>query len=411
MRVIFANTFDTRGGAARAAFRLFSGVYDLDNCDAHMIVQDRQSDHLGVSSPRFKLPAHWTSWMDLRKLKKDHPERERTPYSVNWVPGFTISTIRGMQPDLVHMHWPHCGFIRIEDLRKLDVPIVWTIHDMWAFTGVCHYSPDCEGYLTGCGKCPLLKSGDGDDISARTYRRKDSVYPELDMTVVSPSNWLADLARKSPLLRNASVKVIPNGISTDLFCPGDKADSRHELGLPQDTPLLMFGADFALSDHRKGSGQLFEALSIGPLGDFEIAVFGCDQPPVSPALPMKVHWLGPINNDARLASAYSAADLFVAPSQQENLSNTVMEALACGTAVLAYDVGGMGDLVDDGENGFLVSLSEESNGLRKGLEAAAHDLPRLGEMGKAARESVLSRFRIGDIARKYAELYHTCLDS
>lgn len=405
LRIAFANTFDSRGGAARAAYRLFTGVYALPGLDVKMVVQDKCTDHPGVVTPAWGLTADTASRLDACDLKAAHPNRVRAPFSVNWFPGKGISVLRELKPDIVHMHWPHCGFIRIEGLVKLDVPIIWTIHDMWAFTGVCHYSQKCKRYMIGCGQCPLLASDDPDDVSYRVYRRKASTYPKLDLTVVSPSNWLADLARASPLLRHVPVTVIPNGIDTGAFSPRKREDARQRLSLPKDRILLAFGADSALADGRKGAALLFDALASRPLAECELAVFGSDCPAEPPELPMRVHWIGPVWNDDVLADIYSAANLFVAPSLQENLSNMVMEALACGTPVIAFDIGGMGDLIDDGESGVLIPEADGGIGLCTAIEALAGDTRRLTEMGRAARQSVLERFILTEVADRYARLY------
>ena len=405
MRVVFANTFDTRGGAARAALRLFEGVSGLDGVFASMVVQEKAGQTPGVVRQCGALPTRWTSKWDQAALKADHPDRERVPFSVNRVPSLLPHAIRGRDPEVVHLHWLHCGFVRIEQLRTLRRPLVWTIHDMWAFTGVCHYSGDCRRYLSGCGRCPLLGSRDGNDVSRRVFQRKRAVFADLDLTVVSPSRWLADLARSSPLLGNHPVRVIPNGLDVARFSPMDKGAARRELGLPQDRPLLLFGADFAMADRRKGLHLLLDALSSGLAGGGEVAVFGCDAPVEQPDLPMKVHWLGKIHDDSRLVAAYSAADLFAAPSLEENLSNAVMEALACGAPAAAFDVGGMGDMIDDGRTGFLVPKNEGAGGLGRALDRAFADPGRLAAMGREAREVVCRRFDIRAVAAQYRDLY------
>lgn len=409
MRVTFANTFDTRGGAARAALRLFEGVGRMGDVSARMIVQEKSGRTPGVLEHWGALSADWTSRWDQAGLKAAHPDRERVPFSVNRVPSSVPFAISRSRPDVVHLHWLHCGFMRIEQLRSLGVPLVWTIHDMWAFTGVCHYSGGCTRYLDGCGRCPLLKSRLNDDISRTVFERKRAVYDDLDLTIVSPSHWLGRLAENSPLLAGHTVKVIPNGIDTERFHPIGKRAARKQLGLPLDRPVLLFGADFAMTDKRKGLHLLLDALASDLPGSAEVAIFGCDRPEQEPALPMKVHWLGRINDDTRLVAAYSAADLFVAPSLEENLSNAVMESMACGSPVAAFDIGGMGDMVIDGETGCLVPEGQGAEGLRSCLQTAFSDMEHLDGMGRTARAVVEERFALPVVAERYRDLYAACV--
>lgn len=404
MRVTFVNTFDTRGGAARAAFRLYEGVRGSSRAEACMVVQEYAESRSDVIRPGLQLPAARTSWLDQRGLKALHPDRKRVPFSVNRVPGLAPWTIQNTRPDVVHLHWFHCGFFRIEQLASLKLPLVWTIHDMWAFTGVCHYSGGCTRYMEQCGNCPLLASSRSADISRHTFLRKARTYAKLDLTIISPSRWLAGLAAASPLLADKRIEVIPNGIDVRQFAPVAKNDARALLGLPADIPLILFGADFATTDTRKGLHLLLEALHGAELGNAEVVVFGGDKPDTAPDLPVRIHWLGKILDDSRLAQVYSAANLFVAPSLDENLSNAVMEALACATPVLAFDVGGMGDMIDDGENGFLVPLREQAAGLRRVLDAVLSDSQRLAAMGRQARLSVVERFRVEEIAGRYCDV-------
>lgn len=409
MRVTFANTFDSRGGAARAALRLFQGMRHRTDVQARMVVQNRSGQTPGVLTPFLPISADTTSFLDQYSLKRTYPDRMRVPFSVNRLSGLAPFTINRTRPELVHLHWLHCGFMRIEQLARLKAPLVWTIHDMWAFTGVCHYSGGCERYMNGCGRCPLLGSAAELDVSRTVFARKSSVYPGLNLTVVSPSNWLADLARKSPLLRDKPVKVIPNGIDTDLFYPIDRVAARSKLGLPVRKRLVLFGADHAMHDRRKGGHMLVDALGALETANVEAVVFGAEKPEGQSPLPLKTHWLGRIDNDWKLAMLYSAADLFVAPSLEENLSNAVMEALSCATPVLAFDIGGMSDMVETGRNGLLVPLDEGPQGLRAALESLISDQQKLDQLRFRARESVLERFRLQDIADRYAELYRQIL--
>ncbi|WP_022663069.1 glycosyltransferase [Paucidesulfovibrio longus] len=416
MRVVLLNTFEDKGGAARAAVRLFEGLRGLPELDARMLVREAGAGRPGVRVLP-GLPTAWTARLDQRALKAAHPRRERIPFSVNRVPGLAAAALRGLRPDVAHLHWLHCGLTRIESLARLEVPVVWTIHDMWAFTGVCHYAGGCERYLHGCGSCPALRSENPGDVSARTFARKAAAWPRMNLTVVSPSRWLARLARKSPLLGGKRVEVIPNGLDTETFAPLSAAGrvlARQRLGLPADAerPLLLFGADFALRDARKGGGDLLAALARSGL-QADLAIFGHDGP--APQVEgCRVHGLGYLRDDAHLAEVYAACDLYVLPTLQDNLPNTVLESLACGTPVLSYDVGGVPEMIEDGKNGFLVAGAAEMRGeeraeaLARTLRAALTTLgapERAAQLRAGAREKALGEYSLERTARRYAALY------
>ncbi|MGE4291007.1 MAG: glycosyltransferase [Desulfovibrio sp.] len=421
MRVVFLNTFEDQGGAARAAVRLFEAVRGLPDMRADMLVRRTGARRPGVHVLP-GLPTPWSSRLDQRDLKATHPDRIRAPYSVNRVPGLAALALRGLRPDIAHLHWLHCGLLRIESLARLKMPVVWTIHDMWAFTGVCHYAGACERYLQGCGVCPALASANPDDISARTFARKAATYPRMNLTVVSPSRWLAGLARKSPLLGARRVEVIPNGLDTQRYAPLSEAErnrARARFGLPLIAnargrrPLLLFGADFALEDTRKGGQDLLAALAQARL-PVDLAIFG-NSAPVPELEGLRVHGLGYLKNDADLVRAYAACDLYVLPSQQDNLPNTVLESLACGTPVLAYDTGGIPEMIEDGENGFLVrnvanmGEKDRAEALVRALRAALAAPGLFSTMRERAREKALREYATDVAARRYRALYSTLL--
>ncbi len=405
MRIAFVNTFDGRGGAARAAFRLFQGVYGAPGVEARFFTRENATGHPGVVEDRSRLtvlfgekaPAY-----DQKGLKRRHPGRERVPFSLNRIPDTVHETVLAWKPDLVHLHWPHAGFMRLKSLAAFPVPIVWTLHDMWAFTGVCHYAGDCEGYRTGCGACPKLKSADPLDCSARVFARKRALYPRLDLSVICPSAWLAGLARQGPLLRDAAMAHIPNCLDTALFAPMDKAKARASLGLPLTGRLVLFGADAALDDPRKGGRALVEAFAAraAERPGAALVVFGDEGGP-SPW--PNVLTLGRIGDDRTLARLYAACDLFAFPSLADNLPNTVLESLSCGTPVLAWATGGVPEMVRPGETGYLAPRGDMAAFVAALFPALAEDaLPRLGEN---ARRRTVARFGMDVVVSRHLAFY------
>lgn len=430
LRVSFVNTYDDRGGAARAAFRAFLAVSALPGVEAVFITRSKSTGHPAVledRSPRTLLFGEQAAAHDQRALKRLHPLRQRAPYSVNRLADTAHGVVRATRPDLVHLHWPHAGFLRIESLPLLGAPVVWTLHDMWAFTGVCHYAGDCRRYLEGCGRCPMLASDDPADVSARVFARKRAAYARTRLHLAAPSKWLADLASRSPLLAGLPVDVTPNGLDTGAFAPLDRAAARAALGLPGEGRLLLMGADHALNDPRKGCAALLEALAQGgpaggsgsrPGAGFRPVVFGnapADDRQLRAAERCGAILLGPLRGDEALARAYSACDLYAFPSAQDNLPNTVMEALSCGLPVLALDIGGLRELVRHGQTGMLAEVSEATGASACGMHSflqALQDFPvhRLDEMGRAARADALARFSLEALGRRHQTLYSAALE-
>jgi len=410
MRIAFVNTFNDRGGAAKAAFRLFSGVYEEQGVIARFFSRENATGHPGVVADRSRLTALFgdqASVFDQKGLKRRHPGRERVPFSVNRIPDTVHETILAFEPDLVHLHWPHAGFMRLESLAKLGVPLVWTLHDMWAFTGVCHYAGDCRKYMAGCGACPRLKSADRDDVSARVFARKRALYPGLDIHVVCPSAWLAGLAGKSRLLGGVPATVIPNCLDEKVFSPakggGDKAEARAALGLPRQGRLVLFGADAALSDPRKGGRELVRAFAQAAperAPGARLVVFG-DEEETPPAPGVLV--LGRIDGEETLARLYAACDLYAFPSLEDNLPNTVMEASSCGAPVAAYATGGVPEMVIPGVTGYLAPTGDMAAFLDAVFTAL--DDPGLTRLGENARKRAASLYARDAVVSRHLELY------
>lgn len=415
MNVRFLSTYDTLGGACKGAYKLFRALADQPDLYVapRMLVQEKCSNDPLVDTWKTSFArkaARQRKTLDLRGYWKDYPDRVRTPFSVNRIPGGLARRMRSEQPDIVHMHWINAGFVRIESLAGMNRPLVWTFRDMWPFTGGCHYAGDCEGYQKQCGHCPILRSGKENDLSRRIFQRKLRAWNKLKIHVVAPCRWMAQAATKSALFHHAPVNVIPNGVNVTVFSPGDKKAARRRLGLPEKGRILLFGAQHALVDERKGFAKLLEALqrlrSTFSQEDLTLLVFGADAD-LRRKLPFPAHFLGFVSEEAELAHVYRAADAFCAPSLQENMANTVLEALACGIPVAAFNIGGMPDMIEHETSGWLAApfdCADLANGL-----ARLMDGPQ--QMRDAARQSALSCFDIRIVARMYAELYERILAS
>lgn len=376
MKVVIVNTHDIQGGAARAAYRLHRALLGA-GVTSKMLVQTKSSDDYTVHGPVSffeKLTAKVRPHLDRLYLKW-YPNRTGILFSTGLCGSRKIvDQINALKPDVVHLHWINEGFLKIEDLVKIKAPIVWSLHDNWAFTGGCHIKWDCDSYLKLCGSCPHLGSNRLNDLSKSLFEKKARIYKSLpNLTVIGLSKWITESARNSALFSSHRVVNLPNLIDPSDFFPIDKQLARRILNLPQDKKLILFGAMSALSDVNKGFNELSAALKKIRNDDCELVVFGSGKPEVPQDFKQATHYLGRLHDDISLRLVYSAADVMVVPSRQENLSNAIMESLACGTPVVAFDIGGNSDMITHGMNGYLAKPNDV-NDLANGIERITSSL-------------------------------------
>jgi glycosyltransferase involved in cell wall biosynthesis len=374
-----------------------------------MLVNIKHGDDADVLGPRSDLGRLLNP---LRRALDGGPAllygRPRSTFYPGWLPEQVASRLHRLGTDLIHLHWIAGGFLNVGALPRLRLPTVWTLHDMWAFTGGCHYDAGCGRYRNRCGTCPTLGSRFDLDLSRWAWARKRRAYHRLPLTVVAPSKWLADEAKRSTLLSAARIEVVPNGLDVDRFRPIARALAREVLGLPADRQLILFGAVGATDDARKGFNYLQHALAVmsATWGEAQLTavVFGASQPSVAPEFGMPTIYIGTLADDLTLALLYSAVDVFVAPSTQENLSNTVMEALACGTPCVAFDLGGMPDMIEHERNGWLARPLDACD-LATGIRWVLEDRSRHQVLCARAREKTVQEFEFRTVARRYLSLY------
>jgi glycosyltransferase involved in cell wall biosynthesis len=409
LKVLIVNTSDTQGGAARAAYRLHK-VLLTSGVDSQMIVQSKFSDDFTVIEPQSKI---------LRMIGKIRPSldsisvrlykgRTKTLFSPSWLPcSGLVEKINELNPDVVHLHWIAGGMMRIEDLVKINAPIIWSLHDMWAFTGGCHYDEGCMSYQKECGTCPVLGSHEERDLSRKGWLRKYASFQRLsNITIIGLSKWLTECAISSKLFNNIPVVNLPNPIDTHTFAPFDQAEARKLLNLPLEKKLILFGAMGATCDPRKGFKELTQALEYLPT-DYELVVFGSSEPSTPQGFQQKTHYLGHLHDEVSLRVLYSAANVMVVPSLQENLSNAIMESLACGTPVVSFDIGGNSDLIEHQLNGYLAHPFDTQD-LAKGIQwILQHDSSE--QLLQASRNKVLQEFDSSVVAKKYIGLYEQVL--
>ena len=242
------------------------------------------------------------------------------------------------------------------------------------------------------------------DLSRCLNKRKQKTYRKIrNITFVSPSRWLADAAAKSSLLKNQRIVVIPNGLDTNVFLPKGKPASRALLNISSGSKMILFGAVNSTTDKNKGFQELLDAIGMVKHKPVELMVFGADGNELVESLGIKTHFLGRITDETKMAALYSAADVTVVPSRSENLSNVIMESLACGTPVVAFRIGGNSDMVEHQQNGYLAEPYKTED-LAMGLDwVLQHPEPEI--LSANARKKIGSEFEIGLCARRYTELY------
>jgi glycosyltransferase involved in cell wall biosynthesis len=377
-----------------------------------MLVQEKISDDFTVITNRQSFLRMIV--VKIRPIIDTFPvrfykNRTKTLFSPSWFGiNSVIDKINELNPDVVHLHWINGGMIKIENLPKINAPIVWTLHDNWAFTGGCHIMWECEKYKSNCGSCPHLGSIKEFDLSRRIFNRKQNTFSKLpNMVIVGLSRWLEDCAKKSSLFLNHKIINIPNPIDTNVFKPFGKKQARELWNLPQSKKLVLFGAMSATSDINKGFKELTESLNLLNDENMEFVIFGSSEPKEKQPFNIKTHYLGHLNDDVSLVTLYSAVDVMIVPSLQEAFGQTASESMACGTPVVAFGHTGLLDIVEHKKTGYLAKpfdTNDLADGIKWVLNATNYD-----ELSVNARKKVVREFDSSVVSDRYIELYHKVL--
>lgn len=410
MNVLHVSSFDQSGGAARAAYRLHQALVRND-VRSQMLVQSKSSDDHRVWGPKAKLSKGFSVMRPTLDLLPTLPykNRSKTLFSPAWLPfGNAVDRINSLQPDVVHMHWVNGGMLPIRDIAKIRAPVVWSMHDMWLFTGGCHSDGNCGRFKEACGSCPVLGSDSEKDLSRRVWQRKQRVFSlKTDFKFVGVSRWLTSCARESNLLKGFDVTTIPNPIDTNVFSPVDKKLARELLGLPKGKDLILFGAMNALGDPNKGYQYLQKALASVRSSDVELVIFGSSGPEAGSPFDQPVHYMGYMHDDIALRLLYSAADTMIVPSIQEAFGQTASEAMACGTPVVAFGATGLLDIIDHKVNGYLATPYNAED-LARGIKWVLEN-NEANRLGADAALKVGRYFDYGVVAKQFIGLYQELL--
>lgn len=420
LKIVHLNTYDGNGGAGRACLRL-SDALNANGVESKVLVYYKFGENPKITNLSSGILAKLKAVFNImaeRYLAKIFVKAVKTPFSLQWFGQSIINRKELRDADIIHLHWINHGFLSpkfLAELDLLDKPIVWTFHDSNAFTGGCHVRYSCENFHKQCGNCPLLKFEGKDDISHKNWLRKQKAYSSLNFHIVAPSSWMAKSVKESSLLGMRKVDVIPNTIEIDVFKPYVKADAKKMLKIPSNHFVIMSGFMPSKNDKHKGTQYLIEALnelsgrSEVPKNEIELVIFGNKDTKDIPEFPFKTTFLGTINKDDHLAKCYAAADVFVLPSLEDNLPNTVMESLACATPVVAFKTGGIPDMVKHLENGYLADYQSATD-LADGIEWLFLHEDR-ESIQKEARRTILNQFSPSVVAIKHEELYQTLINA
>jgi len=414
MKILFLNSSDTKGGAAIAAYRLFEGLRN-EGVTVKMLARDKTTNDPDIISCLDFERKGWIGMLDkiiwkiknkIRKQKwKKYPNRESV--FLNDLDSISLfSAIRSIDFDILHLHFVANRFLDLHELTKVNKPIVWTLHDSWAFTGICHFFYDCKRYEESCGCCPMLHSDNPNDFTHQIWKIKNEIYKKCDLHIVTPSNWLGNCATKSSLFSGFPLSVIPNGISTQLYKPLPVSEARESLGLDADKHYLLFGAVNATSDSNKGFDLLLEALKqLKQVGDkqIELLVFGAEQPSCELNFGFLTTYMGIIRDENKLVQIYNSADVVIVPSRSENFSNTILESLSCGTPVVGFDIGGNSDLIAHKQNGYLAKHFDTED-LMSGIVWCLESKNQY-DMSETARMKVDESFNLRGICLEYLNVY------
>lgn len=411
MKALTVNTYDISGGAARAAYRIHRALIE-NGVESTMCVNHARAGDFTVAGPKnyYENAIHTLRHVSGALLAKAQQSQNVSLYSTAFLPSSWPQKINQSNVDVVNLHWINHEMLSIKDISKIKKPIVWTLHDMWAFCGAEHYTDDFR-WRDGYSKSNRPKNDKGLDLNKWVWERKLKAW-DKPLHIVTPSNWLADCAKQSVIMKDWPIHVIPNAIDTNLWRPLDKAMSRDILNLPTDKKLVMFGAIGGTADPRKGFDLLKESISLLSVEfkNIELVIVGQLAPKNHHHLGLPTHYTGHLSDDITLLLYYSACDCFVIPSRQDNLPNTGVESLACGTPVIGFNTCGIPSIVEHKVNGYL-SAAFDAKDLANGIKWVLEDELRYKTLAENARQFAVERFSYSAVSKLYKDVYASAIKS
>lgn len=410
MKILILSTFDLKGGAAKAAFRLFESLLKFPGVEIKMVVKEKSSNNSNVIFQKSIFSKYFAVILQAldNLILIFYPKRSRALFSSAFISQDSIlEIINEFRPDIINIHWINNGFLSLQQISKFpNIPIVFSMHDMWITTGGCHYSLDCLKFQTNCFSCDQLNSKSTYDLSAFNFNRKVQLIEnsKREISFIGLSNWISELAKKSKIVGERDVFNLPNPIDTTFYKPYNKKYCRELLGVDSSKKILLYGAINATTNKIKGFEHLKKAIKSIDSKKHLLVVFGNSEEDFELECDMEVLKLGFIHDELMMRVIYNAADLFLLPSIQENLSNSIMESLSCGVPVVAFDIGGNSDMVKHRVTGYLAKpfdSSDFANGINYVLENS--------QLSSQARDFVLNHFDYSVVSKKYFEYFKSII--
>lgn len=318
--------------------------------------------------------------------------------------------------DVIHLHWI-CGILSIKDIQKLQAtgkPMIWTCHDSWPFTGGCHVRYGCTKYMNTCGQCEMIQSDKSHDHSYRVMKRKMKLLSNSHIVFVAPSKWIMESIKNSAIFSGNQVINIPNAINIYKFKPLNEIEIEEEIGTNKwkDNINILFGAGDTKTPY-KGYNYLIKALKLlyeknkSFTKQIVLHIVGkSEKDPGIEDMFQCVYW-GYVEKTEKLAAIYNIADFMLYPSLDDNLPNMVMESMACATPVIAFRTGGIPDMINHKQNGFLASYKDEKE-MVEGIDWMFNNNQE-NKLGRNAREKVINCYSEEKIAKQHIELYESLL--
>jgi len=377
MRVLLISTSDLTGGGAIAAYRLMEALNN-NGVKAKMLVRDKISSSVTVAQVGTKIPKVLERLQIMSHLKGKLWQADTADFGID-----VTKTDEYKEADVIHLHWVNQGMVSLSSLKQMikdGKKIVWTLHDEWPYLGICHYRGDCQE--TVCKNCPLLPG----NTAHKHYLKKQELYKKSNITFVGCSEWITQRAKQA--MPEAQVVHINNCIPHNIFRPIDQQEARKRLDLPQDKKIILFCSQ-NLNDERKGYVYLQQALE-------KLSTLNSQLSTICVGKGGRY-----INSPEEMANMYAAADVFVTPSLQDNLPNTIAEAMSCGTPCVGFNVGGIPEMIDHLQNGYVAQYKDVAD-LAEGIQyVLSHD------MREAALHKAASAYGETRVAQKYIDIYES----
>jgi glycosyltransferase involved in cell wall biosynthesis len=418
MKILLIGKYPSRGGAAIASFRLMN-VLRSRKIDVKMLVQEggNDDDIYSTTHSRLKHLINLFRFITERLifLRYERSRSIRFLFSIGNTGERIVRNRHVAEADIIHLHWINAGYLSLKSLKELlnlGKPVIWTFHDMWPFTGGCHYTLECKGYTGECGQCPYLRKPGRQDLSHRIWKKKEKLFRDTRLRVITPSKWLETCVRESSMLSHWQLNTIHNPIDHEIFKPVDREGACRNLQLDPSKKYILFGAA-NVKNILKGFSYFREAIELLAASknlttETEILLFGKSGGDLAGTFHMPVKEFAYVKSQKAMIDLYNVAHIYVIPSLQDNLPNTVLESLFCGTPVVGFRTGGIPEMITHMVNGYLAeykSSADLAEGITWGLSENAGN-----GLSAKTRVTALEQYSMDLSAERHIKLYRDILD-